>query len=72
MAMDKMTVEILDDGQVKIQTSDISQKNHMSADELLDMVEDMVGGQRQTTPVDHEFWRGRTVKLHGKVVKNVS
>ena len=67
--MDKMTVEILDDGQVKIQTSDISQKNHMSADELLEMVEDMVGGERQTTPVEHEFWKTRTVVKGGRVVK---
>ena len=67
--MDKMTVEILDDGQVKIQTSDISQKNHMSADELLEMVEDMVGGVRETTPVEHEFWKTRSVQRHGKIVK---
>ena len=67
--MDKMTVEILDDGTVSIQTSDISQKNHVSADELLDMVEDMVGGARQTTPVEHEFWKTRTVVKGGRVVK---
>jgi len=69
MGMDVMKVEILDDGTVSIQSKEISEKNHMSADELLDSIEDMVGGQRQTTPVEHEFWKTRTVVKGGRVVK---
>ena len=67
--MDRMQIEILEDGTVSIQTSDISQKNHVSADELLDLIEDAVGGTRQTTPVQHEFWKTRTVVKGGRVVK---
>ena len=70
--MDRMTVEILDDGQIKIQTSDISEKNHMSADELLEMIEDCAGGSRTTTPVEHEFWKNRAVQRGGRVVKTNS
>ena len=67
--MDVMKVEILDDGQVKVQTSDISAKNHMSADELLDAIEDYVGGERQTEKAEHEFWKNRTVQRGGRIVK---
>ena len=70
--MDKIQIEILDDGTVSIQTSDISQKNHLSADELLDLIEDAVGGVRQTTPVEHEFWKNRSVVKGGRVVKTNS
>ena len=41
--MDRIQVEILADGVVSIKTDGISKKNHLSADELLEMVEDFVG-----------------------------
>ena len=67
--MDRIQIEILDDGQIKMQTSDISEKNHMSADELLDSIEDMMGGERQTEKVEHEFWKNRQVQRGGRIVK---
>ena len=36
--MDEMIIEILEDGVIKIQTDSLSEKNHISADELLDLI----------------------------------
>jgi hypothetical protein len=47
---DTMKIEILDDGKISVQTDEISQKNHYSADEFLAMIEDLAGGERKTTP----------------------
>jgi len=46
--MDTIQLEVLEDGTITIQTSDISQKNHLSADEFLDGIEEMMGGERKT------------------------
>ena len=46
--VDKMTIEILDDGTISVKTSSISQKNHISADEFLSLVQDMAGGEVTT------------------------
>ena len=45
---DKMTMEILDDGTITVTTDGVSGKNHKSADEFLEMLEDMTGGGRTT------------------------
>jgi len=47
---DTMKIEILDDGTFSVQTDEVSEKNHYSADEFLSMIEDMAGGTRTTTP----------------------
>ena len=41
--MDRIQIKILGDGVVSVKTDSISKKNHVSADELLEMVDDMVG-----------------------------
>ena len=43
--MDKMNVEILEDGQIKITTEGISGVNHCSADEFLKTIERLTGGE---------------------------
>lgn len=48
--MDRIKFEILDDGTLSIQTDAISKQNHMSADELLDGLTDVLGGDRTVTP----------------------
>lgn len=45
---DTIQGEILEDGTIKFTTSEISEENHLSADEFLDMIEDMAGGERIT------------------------
>lgn len=47
--MDKMNIEILEDGTISISTDKISAENHVSADELLDQIETLMGGKRETT-----------------------
>jgi len=67
--MDIIDIEVLDDGQIKFKTSDISDKNHLSADEFLEQIEDLMGSKRQTTPVKHKFWKNKRVLRGGKIVK---
>lgn len=52
---DTIKIEILDDGTISVQTSEISPKNHVSADEFLSMIEDLGGGERKTTPVKRSY-----------------
>ena len=66
--MDSIIIEILDDGTASIKTEDISEANHMSADELLFELENMIGGPRETTKREHPFFAKRTVKRGGKIV----
>jgi DNA repair ATPase RecN len=46
--MDIMQIEIMPDGEIKVKTTDVSKVNHMSADQLLDEIESLAGGQRRT------------------------
>ncbi len=42
---DVMTVEILEDGSIKITTGSVSGGNHRSADELLEVMGELMGGK---------------------------
>jgi hypothetical protein len=43
--MDIMNFEILEDGTITVKTSDISDGNHMSADNLIMNMADLMGGK---------------------------
>lgn len=43
---DKIHLEILADGTISVQTDGISSQNHKNADEFLDELEDLLGGDR--------------------------
>lgn len=45
MKEDKIQIEILPDGQVKIVTDEISSASHRSADDLLKFLESQLGGE---------------------------
>lgn len=69
--MDTMKIKILEDGTIQIETSSISGKNHLSADEFLEMIEDLGGGERITKqkPKSHSMAlrsRDRKVKTFQK------
>ena len=49
MREDTFTVEILDDGTLKIETDTVSPANHKSADEFLAFVSKMLGGPVEKT-----------------------
>ena len=66
---DDMTIEILEDGTISVKTTEISEKNHLSADQLLDELENMLGGERKTEQIEHEFWKNRVVARGGKIQK---
>ena len=66
---DTMKIEILEDGQLKIQTEGISEANHMSADEFLEGLEEVMGTKRISTKLEHPFWKNRIVQRGGKVLK---
>lgn len=42
---DRLVIEILDDGSVKVETDEISGANHMSADQVLDFLARKLGGE---------------------------
>lgn len=46
--MDIIDIEILEDGTIKFNTDKISDKNHASADDFLDEIENLLGGKRET------------------------
>jgi hypothetical protein len=46
---DKIEVEILADGTIKITTDPISPANHRSADELLEFISNLTGGEMTRT-----------------------
>lgn len=50
---DVMEFEILEDGTISVKTSAVSEKNHASADEILDLLEDAMGTKRQTRHLEH-------------------
>ena len=43
--MNTISYEIMDDGMIRIETDDLSGKNHQSADELLESLESLLGGE---------------------------
>lgn len=62
--MDKINIEILEDGQLKITTDAISAANHCSADELLEQIEKLMGGERNTKKTRH----GHSHVVQGKTI----
>lgn len=59
---DRIRIEILEDGTLSIDTDAISGPNHKSADELLDSLEEIMGGRRiVAAKPGHEHH----AKLHG-------
>ena len=67
--MDNIQIEILEDGTISVKTEEISEKNHKSADELLEEFEELLGTKRRSTPVKHKFWNNHDVQRGGKIVK---
>lgn len=70
--MDLMDVEILEDGTISVKTSDISEANHYSADELLEEIAELTGGTRLRSPREHDYFKRHKVLRHGKIVKRSS
>lgn len=46
--MDNITIDILEDGTIKVVTEGISAGNHRNADEALKMLADLLGGPATT------------------------
>jgi len=61
--MDSIEVEVLPDGSVKVTTPGISTANHRNADDLLRLVDQLMGGQttKRRNPV------ARTHRHHGRM-----
>ena len=56
MKEDKIQIEIMEDGQVKIVTDEIGAANHRSADDLLKFLESQLGGEvkKQKRPQSYQ------------------
>ena len=57
---DKMTVEILADGTMKVTTDAVSMANHLSAEKFLKFASDLLGGK-----VKNERRKGLKAHSHG-------
>ena len=64
---DEIRVEILDDGRIKMTTPGISAANHRAADQFLELVNELMGGEVETTKIarGRVTSRGREVQ-HGR------
>jgi hypothetical protein len=67
--MDTIDVEVLEDGTISIKTSEISEANHISADQLLDDIEALAGGKSTRKRREHEFWSRHKIVNRNKIVK---
>lgn len=61
-------VEILEDGTVSIKTSDVAETHHLSADQLLDEIEEMLGGKVNRQRREHPLMKNKQVLRGGKIV----
>ena len=53
MSIDKMTITILDDGRIKIDTDQVSMPNHASAEEFLRLMAELSGGTQERVRKAH-------------------
>lgn len=63
---DTLVLEILEDGVISVTSDKVSTTNHVSADNLLDLIEELAGGERTTTKREVEN-KHRHVHRHAKV-----
>lgn len=66
-------IEILEDGTISVKTSEISDANHISADELLSEITEMAGGEVKRSPNPNNparaFFKNKKVQRGGRIVK---
>jgi hypothetical protein len=62
-------IEILEDGTVSVTTGDIGQTHHISADQLLEELGEMLGGNIKIQKREHTFWKNKNVLRGGKIVE---
>lgn len=67
--MDKIDIEILEDGTLSVSTDGFKTSNHVSADELVDELISEIGGDVRKSQKKHEFWKKRQVLRGGRIVK---
>jgi hypothetical protein len=67
--MDTIDIEILEDGTISIKTSEISGTNHISADLLLDEIEELAGGKATRKRREHEFWTRHKIINRNRIVR---
>lgn len=51
--MDRIEIERLADGKVSVKTSAISKKNHVNADQLMEMLDDYIGKVESKEELKH-------------------
>lgn len=53
--MDKMQIQVLDDGTISVKTDEISKEKHISADEFISMINNLMGGEVKKTPTKKSY-----------------
>jgi len=62
--MDRIEYEILEDGTISIKTNKVSAVNHQSADDLLDMLEELTGGTREIKSLKEHVHTHEHIYVH--------
>jgi hypothetical protein len=68
----KQTFDVIieEDGTFSINTDEIAETEHKAAEEFLEMLTNMAGGERKDTPKEHPFWKDKSVLRGGRIVTN--
>jgi hypothetical protein len=61
-------MEILEDGTVSVKTSDVAEQHHLSADQLLEELDDLLGGEVAKRRREHPLLKNKRVLRGGKIV----
>ena len=61
---DKMTIEFLPDGRVKIDTGSFSPATHVAADQIVKGINSKLGGETQTSKNAYRHQHGDHLKEH--------
>lgn len=66
--MDIIKFEILEDGQIVMETDDVSEKNHAAADDILELIEESLGSKSIPQKKEHPLLRNKNVLRGGRIV----
>jgi hypothetical protein len=62
--MDELRIEILPDGTIKVETDEVSQANHASAEAFLRLINQMCGGEQSRKRKAHAHVHGHAKHHH--------
>ena len=62
-------IKILEDGTIQLDSEEFDEQKHLEAEEFMNDITELLGGEKKTTEKEHPFWKNRIVKRAGKIQK---